>query len=94
MVSQNPPLLGLADRAFPSRYARVRAGVIPSDSLKSVCMTHEQRDDGSVLYEIEKIDGLDILRYSVFGVWVPMRGACLNDMYAIAEHGGTDASIV
>ncbi len=94
MVSRDPPCLGLADRAFPSRYAGIRAGLIPSDSLKTVCMTHGQAVHGSVLYEVEKVDGLGIPRYRVFSVWVPMRGACLDAMYAIAEHGATDAYIV
>ena len=94
MVSRDPPCLGLADRAFPSRYARIRAGQIPSDSLRTICMTHGQGVHGSVLYEVEKVDGLGIPRYRVFGVWVPMRAACLDAMYAIAEHGAEDAYIV
>ncbi|KAL8880023.1 MAG: hypothetical protein Q9198_002485 [Flavoplaca austrocitrina] len=94
MVSQDPPCLGLADRTFPSRYARVRAGLIPPDSLKTVCMAHGQGVHGSVLYEVEKVDGLGTPRYRVFGVWVPMGGVILDAMYAIAEHGAMDAYIV
>ncbi|KAL8980009.1 MAG: hypothetical protein Q9205_004794 [Flavoplaca limonia] len=94
MVSRDPPCLGLADRTFPSRYARVRAGLIPPDSLKTVCMAHGQGVHGSVLYEVEKVDGLGTPRYRVFGVWVPMGGVILDAMYAIAEHGAMDAYIV
>lgn len=57
-------------------------------------MAHGQGNHGSVLYEVERTDGLGTPRYRVFGVWVPMGGACLDDMYAIAEHGATDAYIV
>ncbi|KAL8920388.1 MAG: hypothetical protein Q9208_006269 [Pyrenodesmia sp. 3 TL-2023] len=94
MVSRDPPCIGLADRAFPSRCARIRAGLIPSNSLKTVCVAHGQGVHGSVLYEVEKVDGVGTPRYRVFGVWAPMRDVCLNNMYAIAENGATDAYIV
>lgn len=94
MVCWDPPRLGLADRAFSSRDARVRAGRVSRDSFKTVCMTHGQGNHGSVLYEVERTNGLGIPRYRVFGVWVPMRGAFLDDMYAIVEHGAADAYIV
>ena len=94
MVSWNPPRIGLADRHFPRRYARMRAGHISRDNLKTVCMAHGQGEYGSVLYEVEKIDRQGTPQYRVFGVWVPARGVSLDEVCAIAEHGATDAYIV